>query len=124
MTLLKSMKYKIRYFFLKRKLSKNIDTGKIIPTSERHRGIGTTTALIEISKQYNIPIIVNFKWHEIFLKEKGVEVYAFQSLDNLRGVRFKNGVLIEEGLNDSQIRDLLGLGIRIRTGFYYNPLFI
>lgn len=124
MNLIKMLLFKIRYYFLKRKLLKHIDSGKVIPVSNKNRGVGKTTALVEISKQFDIPIITYSKWHVNFLDHKGVKAYSAQSLNDLRGIEFNNGVLIDEGVSTKQIVDIKLLGIDIRTGFYYNARFI
>lgn len=107
----------------KKKLLKYLHSGKLIPTSESTRNIGKTTALKEIAEEYNIPIITR-TWHTPEYDAKHIEIFSIRNIDELRGRRFDNGVLIEEGLTLEEIKKLKDMGIQIRTGYFYSELFI
>lgn len=118
---LKKMKFKIKYYLLKRKLIRYIDSGKLIHVDREDRGIGKTYALAEIAKKYNIPILVFNKAQADVLNRK-YNTHMFHGGKNVlefRGSGLDNGVLIDEGFNEDEIKDIYYAGINIRTGFYY-----
>ena len=107
----------------KKKLLKYLHSGKLIPTSESTRNIGKTAALREIAEEYNIPIITR-AWHIPEYDTRHTEIFSISNIDELKGRRFDNGVLIEEGLTLEEIKKLKDMGIQIRTGYFYSELFI
>lgn len=100
-------------------LIRNNNHNKLVAVTEEHRGIGKTTKLLELAKEYNIPIIVGtYHYKQILLdKDPSVRVYVAKE-DGLRGFPFPNGVLIDESVTLEQYADLLRRKINIRGGFF------
>ena len=96
---------------------------KLIVVDDRHRGIGKTTAILEMAKELNLPI---FKVGDI---QSDMESYLrLEENINIKVIRrFRvscgktnapNGVLIDEDVDYETIKMLKGQGVRIRGGFY------
>lgn len=126
---------KIKLFFkrlyIKYKLNKGFKSNKIVLVKNKHRGIGKTTMLVELSKKYNIPIVVSNKMQaDMFNKEFMYDhtfwekIFYSYSTDDLRKPRFKNGVFVDETISVEQINSLCSVGIQVKTGFYYNDLLL
>jgi len=105
--------------------------GKLIRVSEKERGLGKTTLLINASLKYDIPIVVGTKHLIDVVKKKAKAMYGektevsvlLASEDQLAGRRLPNGVLIDcqIGLFDYMTVKKWCL---IRGGFYHDREFI
>ncbi len=116
------VKYWFKNKYMKYKLYNGFKNNKIILTNDKNRGVGKSTLLFELSRKYDMPIFVNTKAQEEYFNRhfKCKKVFLKYHLNDLRGRRFPNGILIDEGFDTKQIEELNHLGVNVRTGFYYN----
>jgi hypothetical protein len=93
----------------------------LIHVDRSDRGIGKTFALAEVAKKYDLPILVCNKSQADILNNQynNVKYIPVKAYNQLRGYKFENGVLIEEGFDEMEIKDLYHSNLNIRTGFYY-----
>ena len=88
-------------------LESNVN-GRLIVVDESDRGIGKTTSLINMANKLNLPIIVKgfsqARLMQSICQERKIKAPHFHSVTDIRGQRFPNGVLLEEGLS---IQDIL-----------------
>ena len=101
----------------------NIDSatnGKLILVDESDRGVGKTTSLINMANQLNLPIIVKntsqAKVIQSICQDRKIKTPFLYIVTGLRGLKFPNGVLLDEGLS---IQDILETrkDIIIRGGY-------
>lgn len=110
-------------------LEKNINGGQLIITNNSQMQTCKTTALIEVSKKYRIPIVMGIGSIIPTFKDK----YNYEnilSIDNVlednRNIPMEmlvNGVLIDEKVSSQQIWELKNK-VEIRTGFYNDDCLI
>jgi hypothetical protein len=111
-------KAKRKYFRLR------VGFGFMTVVDHRHRGIGKTTILLEHAKKNDAPVIVgNYMTKraiEHLAGANGVKVYVFTPfyLPNLRGLRFPNGVYIDESVTPQSLKLLRKhFKVRVNGGF-------
>lgn len=100
--------------------------GVIKRVDHRHRAVGKTTMLIEMASKKDAPIIVgNYAMKRLIehaCGKAGVKVYVFSPfyIINLKGIRFPNGVYIDESVTPKSLRILQKhFDVRILGGFQY-----
>ena len=132
--LYRKIKYKITYWLIKRKLRKNINSGKVFLVSDKHRGVGKTTMLVELAKELNLPIIVgstrdadriNWEYAKVFSSSCSYKKIAYPcNVQSFIGSNyFRNGVLVDETISYEQIKTLWSNCFPIKTGFCYDLMF-
>ena len=99
----------------------NQSKGKLIVTNEKDRGIGKTTALVEIAVENGIPLICS-DIDYVKSINPNCEAYSFHSKDAIMGKTF-NGrkVLIDECCGSDIIKYLKNNDMLL-VGFYYDDI--
>jgi hypothetical protein len=96
---------------------------KLIKVDERHRGIGKTYMMIEKAIKHDIPIIAGNQRQIDTIKRTAnvVEIYGFAKnfTKTVEGMRFPNGILIDESV-DPELIPKLKARFEIRGGFIQN----
>lgn len=88
-------------------------------TDEQLRGMGKTTAIIEKSKELDVPIVTSARQQRDFLEAySGLgNILYFGSVDAARGVRLPAGFIVDEGVHDEVIKQLIKDGNKLLGGF-------
>lgn len=110
---------------------KGVNHGKLIRVSNKERALGKTTLLINLSLDYNIPIVVGSKHLVKWTKDEAKKMYGentevsviHASESELAGRKFPNGVLVDCQINLHQYL-LIKKWCLIRGGFYHDKEFI
>lgn len=110
---------------LEEQVASDNNGNKLIAVTEKHRGIGKTTKLVELAKKYNLPIVVANNGHARYILEIIEPPYDVQiivadheTLKDLRKKDVSNGVLVDSPLTIWQYYDLLLSNVKIRGGFF------
>ena len=102
----KEILFKLKYKKFNKKIEKAIKKKRnlIIKTDEKDKQTGKTTALVSLSKKYNIPILVKSFWQANYIKKthKHNNIIHAGNLNSLRGLR-RDIVLVEEGFDNNDI---------------------
>ena len=120
LNLIKRSLFKIRYFFMRKKLIKKIlkEEYILIKTTKKDRHIGKTTLISELSKTFNATVLVKYKKQEEMFKRLGVNnVMHVPNYESFRGRRIEGFYLVDEGFDSN---DLSALKSQYNlVGFYY-----
>lgn len=106
---------------MEQKLKDNLFSGKLILTGEEDRGVGKTNLLIKYARKHVLPILVPNKIIADRVRKKE-EIMVLSLADDLRGLNATGGFLVDEGIKREELNSILKLGVKINTGFYYDPL--
>lgn len=101
-----------------------LDRDKLIKVDDRHRGVGKTYMMIDRAIKEDIAILAGNQDAINLIKRNAnsVDVYGFAPnfTRHVDGVRFPNGVMIDESVKPEMIKELEARRIRIRGGFIQN----
>lgn len=112
--------YKIKQEKLKELLDLSIDMGTLITlTDEQLRGMGKTSAIIEKSKELGVPIVTSSRQQRDYLEAlSGLrDIRYYVTADATRGTRLPEGFIVDEGVSDDVIKQLIKDGNKLLGGF-------
>jgi hypothetical protein len=109
-------------------LEENLNSGKLFVVNYKQMQIGKTTALIEVSKRYRIPVIMGIgsvvpihkEAHNYNLIYCADEVILAKELPL---EMIANGVLIDEKVSAEKVYEI-SKRVQIRTGFFYSDILL
>lgn len=112
--------FEIKREKLKELLELSIEMGVLITlTDEQLRGMGKTSAIIEKSRKLGAPIVTTSRQQKDYLEAFSglTDIRHFNSPEATRGVRFPNGFIVDEGVSDDVIKQLIKDGSKLLGGF-------
>jgi hypothetical protein len=127
--LISNIKVKIKRFIFKYKLNKYFGTGKLILTNDNHRGFGKTTMLVDLAVKHNMVIIcpnetqaryINNAFKHKIANTHNTIAFSCSNVDRLKGRRFPNGVLVDEGVDSKTINNIHFNISQVKGGFFYS----
>jgi hypothetical protein len=113
-----------KLFFTRWLFKRRLKKGHLIYVDNKHRGIGKTTMLVNLSIKNKIPIIVGSQqdWGNLKYMNHNLDLVrlAKNFTFEVKGREFPNGVLVEESVEPEMIEWLKEHNIKIRGGFVAN----
>ena len=103
---------------LKRLLELSIEMGTLITlTDDQLRGLGKSTAIIEMANKLDAAVVVTNSSYLALHGRKINNLAVLSSVEGCRGLRFKNGFIVDEGVDDEIIKQLIRDGNKLLGGF-------
>lgn len=105
LTVLKKKMADVNYQEIKNMLEMSLNTKTLVTLVEnQYRGFGKTQALVEKAKELDATLVV--PQHALRHYPSTIDVIGAGSGYSLRGKIFKNGFLVDEGVNRDVIREM------------------
>jgi len=103
---------------LKQLLELSIEMGTLITlTDEQLRGLGKTTAIIETANELNAVVVVTSSSYHSAHGWKIKNLAVISNVESCRGLRLGSDFIVDEGVDDEIIKELIRNGNKLLGGF-------